>query len=160
MNWTALYLLSILDNLSNGFNSAYLFCIWIAIIVLVYWGIMRLVLIDKMDNCSSNRVDMYKDRQRENDLFLWKWPLRFFITAMAFRLLTSFVPGKRDLVEAYAMIEGSKIITAANGEVLAKEVAGRFDKFMDIIATRWGAPDAAPKAAEVKETPTEDASTK
>jgi hypothetical protein len=153
MNWTALYFLSILDNLGNGFTVVYYFCIWTAIAFTVYWGISRLLILTD----HRREKDTYLDLVEENYKYIRKWALSFFAVAMVFRLLSSMVPGKRDLVEAYAMIEGSKIITAQNGELVAKEAAKRFDRFVDIIAARWGTPATEP-APEPKATTQEDAS--
>lgn len=157
MNWTALYFLSILDNLGDGFTVVYYFCIWTAIVFVCYWGVSRLIIVDKFD--SDRQEETRKDLLRDNYKYLTKWTLSLFTIAMVFRLLAAFVPSKRDLVEAYAMIEGSKIVTAQNGELVAKEVAQRFDRFVDIIAARWGTPLAAP-AAEANETAKEDAAVK
>lgn len=43
------------------------------------------------------------------------------------------MPGRRALVEAYVMVEGSKVLTAENGEKMAEEVAQRFDRVLGII---------------------------
>lgn len=155
MNWTALYLLSILDNLGDGFTVVYYFCIWTAIAFTFYWGVSRLMILT--DHKHSKSADAYLELATENYKYIRKWALSFFAVAMVFRLLSSMVPGKRDLVEAYAMIEGSKIITAQNGELVAKEAAKRFDRFVDIIAARWGTPATEP-APEPKATTQEDAS--
>jgi hypothetical protein len=136
MNWAALYFLSILDNLQNGFSTAFIFFLLGAILLTGIWLVLRYRVFDHMSGSyvSAEDESVAKIRVSENNSFFKKWVLGFFLVAMCFRLASSAIPTKRDVVEAYAMIEGSKIITAQNGETMAKEVAQRFDKFLEIIA--------------------------
>lgn len=139
MDFKTLYFLSVVDKLNEALTYTFRFCLGGTFLMLGFYLYMRAQAVDKYDKEEKAELESI-DRK-----YFSRWGLWFFITSMVFLLLSSLVPGRRDIVEAYAMIEGSKIITAQNGEAVAKEVGLKFDRFLGIIAKGWGGePDPAP----------------
>jgi len=150
MDFKTLYLLSIVDKFGHGLDSAFWFCLVVSGLKAAAFFIKRLITVHPPDRRSSSEEDAETLRGIDARLFS-RWSLSFFCVSMLFMLLSAAIPSRRDIVEAYAMIEGSKILTAQNGEAVAKEVGLKFDRFLSIIAKSWG--EEAPKTSEPAKDP-------
>ena len=53
-------------------------------------------------------------------------------------LVSMAIPTKRDIIEAYIMVEGSKVANAENVEDAAKNVSDKLDKLIDAIGDKKG----------------------
>jgi hypothetical protein len=51
--------------------------------------------------------------------------------------VSAFTPAKRDIVEAYLMIEGSKIVNVETTEKLATATSERVDRFLGALEKKW-----------------------
>lgn len=110
-----LYLLSIIDNLHNLFIAGMIIGIFCASCSVVVW----IISIDSdVDNPSMFR----------------KMAIRFCkFTAIAFSIafLFSLVPTRDDIVKAYMIQEGAKLVTAKNADKAVEEFTKRLDKVIE-----------------------------
>ena len=138
-NLFTLYLLSITDKLGGGLET-----------LTVISGLVCAVFIIGSLFYRFGSINGWSESEEEvAGLSFWKKGIKYSTAVfLPAAILSSMVPGKRDIVEAYAMVEGSKIITAANGEKVAAEVAERFDSFLAILAKKWDVDEDKPKAEE------------
>jgi hypothetical protein len=127
-NWTSIYLLSIAENLGKTLSVAsnmFLLAGVVAYIVSVlrhWWW-----------------LDTHRDEEKENADYLISEPKvrKFSITcgvlSAGFALLSGLCPTTENVLKAYALVEGSKVINAPNAELAAEAVGKRFDRFLDIV---------------------------
>ena len=75
--------------------------------------------------------------------------------------VSSCIPNTRTVIEAYAIVEGSKVINADNAEAAGEAVGKRFDQFLGIIDKSLNGAEAVKesvdKAKELKDTALEKA---
>lgn len=129
MNWWLIYLLSIMDiGVKLGVLSALglvagLFA-WLAIIIIQPFETLS-------DECKKKAKEN-EDKERN-----FTQGMRLVIIGCLITLVTSFfMPSKKDLIQSYLMIEGTKIIKAENGELAAKEILKRIDRFIELIGEK------------------------
>ena len=136
-----IYLLSIAENFGNILDSI---SWWMAVISLAtYLGTLiryGVVTAEEHHGYSNNNPVSNRDEiLRQEGLFAVYEPKvrRFSITmlslAIVFRLSSGLFPTTENVLKAYALIEGSKVINAPNAEAAATAIGKRFDKFLDIV---------------------------
>jgi hypothetical protein len=156
-----IYLLSIAENFGNVLDSlswwmAALAFVTYVITLLRYWA----MIVEEHGGYSSGPVTNQEEIQRQEGLFAVYEPKvrRFSITMLVFAILlrlgSGLFPSTENVLKAYALIEGSKVINAPNAEAAATAIGKRFDKFLDIVdkgingrsTPPTPAPTAEPKA--------------
>jgi len=133
-NFVIIYLLSILDKLHEGFETLFYITIGTTGVVVLLWLTWRMYFSDLDDG-----------KLEAADKFFRRNCVPLLIMAFVFKIVSSLIPNKKEIVEAYTMVEGSKIISSKNGEILAKEMSGRFDEFVDILNKKWASSESATK---------------
>ena len=135
-----IYLLSIAENFGNRLDSlswwmaATAFVVYL-ITVLRYWAL----IIEEHGGFSSGPVSNRDEILRQEGLYAVYEPKvrRFSIImlslAIIFRFSSGLFPTTENVLKAYALIEGSKVINAPNAEAAATAIGKRFDKFLDIV---------------------------
>lgn len=135
-----IYLLSIAENFGNILDSL---SWWMAVVafavylitVFRYWVITA----EEHGGYASGPVSNRDEILRQEGLFAVYEPKvrRFSIImlslAIVFRLSSGLFPTTENVLKAYALIEGSKVINAPNAEAAATAIGKRFDKFLDIV---------------------------
>lgn len=133
MTWT-IYLLATLDDLRSTFTGL----AWVsgAMLTLVIFAMVPRFM----------ELGLNFDKDAANAKAIWAQHIRAGKIASAFlavfMVLSALIPTRRSLIEAYAITEGAKIITADNGKKMAEEVGKRFDTFLNMLDKKWA--DAKP----------------
>jgi len=112
-----LYLLSIIDNISDLFVPA--------ITSAIIFGIVAVILF-----CISFDKDV-NEEFRTNVRKLANLVKNCVIVAVFMSVLCSLVPTRDDIVKAYMIQEGAKLVTAKNADKAVEEFTKRLDKVIE-----------------------------
>jgi hypothetical protein len=152
-NFEYIYLLAIADNMRATLNVAGNWCFGIAMAMYAWRSVALIVMQSEEGNPS------YKDRAACLEEYVSKEESRrttFFLmctTTLILWAAAALFPATENVLKAYALIEGSKVINAPNAELAAEAVGKRFDKFLDIV-------DRGITGRSTQSTPLPDSSTK
>lgn len=120
MTWT-LYWLSLIDNAHDTLNS-------LSVLASVGLCLVSVVAILGSPNTPSDTAADVRIKQAAR-----RWLAPAFVTFMLAVALATLVPTKRDVVEAYFMVEGAKVANGAS----ATRAFERLDKLLDELEQKW-----------------------
>lgn len=81
-------------------------------------------------------VVIYSDGTQETKDGWKPWLMRLLPAGITIALLGAAIPSAGDIMRAYAMIEGAKIVNAQNAEEVGKQVGARMDRFLKALEKR------------------------
>ena len=103
------------------------------VIPMVFYGVTHvknwIILTDAHGTSRTEEKDRFTKAEQTVRLLT----IKLVITGAISLLVSAFFPTTENVLRAYALIEGSKVINAENAEHAAEAVGKRFDRFMDII---------------------------
>ncbi len=103
---------------------------WAVAVGLIYYCIFKITYWITISNTSNNKYA--EEHAIKEPKILNRFYYSLAIGCLCWTIGALF-PTPENILKAYAIIEGSKIINAENTEKVAEAVGARFDKFMDII---------------------------
>ena len=125
-DFAIIYLLSILDDVGTAFSTGGGIIGFLSLLGLV------IVHLNRVGSTGyRNSEDYYTYLAKFEKLLRVTTCLGLMVWCIGYSL-----PARRDLIEAYVIVEGSKVMTAENGEKMAEAVAERFDRVLGIIENK------------------------
>lgn len=125
-----IYLLSISDNVSSVLNGAGNWCFFLA---LGLYAACHVRLWATIDNEPASKVAQLTERHDAREPVVRKFSITVGVIGIVLWLSSTIFPSVENVLKAYALIEGSKVINADNAELAAEAIGKRFDKFLDIV---------------------------
>ena len=129
-NFFTIYLLSIVDGLGSALAGAGGIVGFISLIVLVILHLVRLARAAERQSYRDSNDNEHVAKAFDSFIKLSKTTT---IVGLIVFSLGYLMPNRRALVEAYVIVEGSKLVTAENTEKMGEAIAARFDKVLSII---------------------------
>ena len=122
-----LYLLAVCDR-ARGFMGWSIFIMVVCFIAfLVFLGNELGSVLDVTTKISSEKKVEYANKLKMYKLLFAKLAIVFAVSASLF----SLVPTRDDIVKAYMMQEGAKLVTAKNADKAIEEFTKRLDKVIE-----------------------------
>lgn len=135
-----IYLLSIAENFGYTLDSISWWMAAVAVAAYVVTFVRHWAMtIEEHGGYSSGPVTNTEEILRQEALYavyepkVRKFSITMLVFAIVFRLGSGLFPTTENVLKAYALIEGSKVINAPNAEAAATAIGKRFDKFLDIV---------------------------
>jgi hypothetical protein len=129
-NWFVIYLLSIADNMKDNLHTTGTWCVSFA---LAAYGVCKIRHWLMLEDSTRERVERLTAEHIQFEPKVRKFALIIGPIGMMLWLSSTLFPSVENVLKAYALIEGSKVINAPNAQLAAEAVGKRFDKFLDIV---------------------------
>lgn len=118
-NLVLIWFISISDEMSSALTLVG--AILVAVFGLIFSNVWR-------DHIGSKDFFTHQDHQP-----FVRWCTKGFVSGLVLVVIGAFFPSPKNLMVSYAVVEGSKVVTAENVEEVASQVGRRMDTILDII---------------------------
>jgi hypothetical protein len=129
-NLLYIYFLSISENLNNTLDSIGKFCFTIAVVAYLVFFLRKVTV---LEGTYGDERRSLESRFTEHELKVRKLSICLGFMTVVFWTSSALCPSTENVLKAYALIEGSKVINAPNAEKAAEAIGKRFDHFLDIV---------------------------
>jgi len=129
-NLAYIYFLSISENLNNALDGISSRALLAAIVIYVLFTIRKVTVLAEERGETRERLEA---KFKEYEPTVRNISLSLSFISMVLWAVAALCPSTENVLKAYALVEGSKVINAPNAEKAAEAIGQRFDHFLDIV---------------------------